>query len=153
MRGALNIALKLDRGKADLSLATTAAKTSANAHIRELFERFLPDSQRIETLGTTASADKITKLQGDIKRGAELFSPTGKAAACTTCRSFDRTGRGLSPRTYPKSAQDSAKSKSSKTLSPHQKTSLKASNPSSSPSKTTTFDPDSSSRVTATPPP
>lgn len=97
MRGALNIALKLDRGKADLSLATTAAKTSANAHIRELFERYLPDSQRIETLGATASADKITKLQGDIKRGAELFSPTGKAAACTACHFINGLGRDFGP--------------------------------------------------------
>ena len=96
-RGALNLALKLDRGEGDHAVAIKAAKTSPNAHIRELLERYLPDSQRAETLGINASADKITKVSGDAKRGAELFSPTGKAAACTACHFINGVGRDFGP--------------------------------------------------------
>ena len=96
-RGAMNLILKLDRGEGDRSIAMSAAKTSPNAHIRELFDRYLPDSQRVETLGTTASAEKITKHPGDAKRGIELFTSTGKAAACTACHFINGVGRDFGP--------------------------------------------------------
>jgi putative heme-binding domain-containing protein len=96
-RGGLNAALKLDRGEGDRAVALSAAKTSPNAHIRALFERYLPDSQRAETLGATATADKITKVYGDARRGAELFTPSGKGAACTACHFINGVGRDFGP--------------------------------------------------------
>jgi len=45
------------------------AKQSPSAHIRALFERFLPDDQRVETLAS-ASAEKILAIKGNAKRGA-----------------------------------------------------------------------------------
>lgn len=96
-RGALNVAIQLDRGEGTPELALNVAKTSPNAHIRELFERYLPDSQRAVTLGTAAKADQITKMRGDQKRGAALFTPTGKAAACTACHFINGLGRDFGP--------------------------------------------------------
>jgi len=73
------------------------ASQSSNAHIRALFERFLPDSQRVETLGASASVEKILAHKGDSKRGAELFSSTGKAAACLACHFVNGSGRDFGP--------------------------------------------------------
>jgi putative heme-binding domain-containing protein len=96
-RGALNLLLKMDRDGADQALARSLAKESPNAHIRELFERFLPDTERTKTLGPSATADQITRLSGDAKRGAALFTPTGKAATCTACHFLNGVGRDFGP--------------------------------------------------------
>ena len=71
--------------------------SSANAHVRGLFERFLPDSQRVETLGMSATPEKLQALVGDAKRGAELFTPTGKAATCLACHFVNGSGRDFGP--------------------------------------------------------
>ena len=55
-----------------------AAWKSTDGTIRDLFERFKPADQRVETLGLNPSAAKILALQGDAKRGAELLSVQGK---------------------------------------------------------------------------
>ncbi len=96
-RAALNLALKLDQGQGDHAAAITAATTSPNAHIRELFERFLPDRQRVETLGATATVEKIAKFNGDATRGRTLFTPTGKAATCMACHFINGGGRDFGP--------------------------------------------------------
>lgn len=96
-RGALNLALRLDRGEGDRASALLAAKSSPNAHIRDLLERFLPDGERVETLGPTATAEMITKVQGDARRGAEMFLPVGKASACTVCHFVNGAGRDFGP--------------------------------------------------------
>lgn len=96
-RGAMNLILKLDRGDGDRSVAIAAAKTSPNAHIRELLERYLPDSERVETLGTNVTAEKITAKHGYGKRGAALFTATGKAAVCTACHFVNGLGRDFGP--------------------------------------------------------
>ena len=77
--------------------ATKLAVKSTNPHIRGLFEHYLPDNQRIETLGATASAEKIMAKKGDAKRGAELFSPTGKSATCLACHFINGSGRDFGP--------------------------------------------------------
>ncbi len=77
--------------------AVQAAAKSPNAHIRSLFERFLPDEQRAETMGASASIEKITAKQGDAKRGAELLLPAGKAAICLACHFLNGQGRDFGP--------------------------------------------------------
>jgi putative heme-binding domain-containing protein len=94
---ALNLVLKIDRGEVDPQQALAAAKTSPSPHIRELFERYLPDSERLPTLGPTINPDAITQLQGDAQRGAQLFIPTGKAATCTACHFLQGHGRDFGP--------------------------------------------------------
>jgi putative heme-binding domain-containing protein len=82
---------------ADFEEATRKAAQSPNPHIRGLFEHFLPDHQRVQTLGPSASLEKITTLKGDPKRGADLFSTTGKAATCLACHFIHGSGRDFGP--------------------------------------------------------
>jgi putative heme-binding domain-containing protein len=77
--------------------ATQMAAKSPNAHIRGLFEHFLPDHQRVQTLGASAGLEKITALKGDLKRGADLFSSTGKASTCLACHFINGSGRDFGP--------------------------------------------------------
>ena len=81
----------------DFSQAIKLAAQSPSAHVRGLFERFLPDDQRVETLGASGSAGKILAVKGDAKRGAELLSPTGKGASCLACRFINGNGRDFGP--------------------------------------------------------
>ncbi|MDB6116444.1 MAG: yliI 2 [Verrucomicrobiaceae bacterium] len=71
--------------------------SSPNAHIRGLFERFLPDDQRVATLGTSVNVEKLLALKGEAARGAELFTPTGKASTCLACHFVNGTGRDFGP--------------------------------------------------------
>ncbi|MDB6136939.1 MAG: hypothetical protein JWO94_11, partial [Verrucomicrobiaceae bacterium] len=70
---------------------------SSNPHVRGLFDRFLPDDQRVETLGASATVEKLLALKGDAARGSELFTPTGKAAACLACHFLNGNGRDFGP--------------------------------------------------------
>lgn len=81
----------------DRARAIQLAATSSNAHIRGLFERFISASMRVETLGPSASVEKIAALAGDPLRGASLFNPNGKAAVCLTCHAINNNGRDFGP--------------------------------------------------------
>lgn len=82
---------------AEFDKVVQAAAKSPDAHIRGLFERFLPDGQRIETLGPFATAEKIAAEKGDPNRGRELLLPTGKAAICLGCHFVNGQGRDFGP--------------------------------------------------------
>lgn len=97
-RGALTHLLSLDSDPAaDPGPARSLAKNAPDPHIRALYERFLPDSERAQTLGPAATAAQILREKGDPARGAALFSPTGKAAACTACHFLNGAGRDFGP--------------------------------------------------------
>ena len=91
------IVMRNPGSKSAFDQAVVAAKSSPNAHVRALFERFLPDDQRVETLGASATVEKLLALQGDAKRGIELMTPTGKAATCLACHFVNGTGRDFGP--------------------------------------------------------
>jgi putative heme-binding domain-containing protein len=81
----------------DRARAIKLATASPNAHIRGLFERFLADSERSETLGAAISVEKITAMAGDADRGSALLSSTGKAGACLACHLIGKAGRDVGP--------------------------------------------------------
>lgn len=83
--------------KANREEVLQLARTSTNAHIRGLFDRFLPDSERSEMLGSGATVEKIAALAGDVDRGSKLLSPTGKGAVCLGCHQLNGSGRDLGP--------------------------------------------------------
>ncbi len=63
------------------------AMDHADPQVRDLFERFAPDSLRVERLGSVIIPDKLLALPGDLKRGGELFfQPTFQCANCHTVR-------------------------------------------------------------------
>jgi putative heme-binding domain-containing protein len=73
-----------------------AAVSRPDPQIRDLFERFIPDDQRIPRLGTAVKPDQILALKGDAARGRELFFKAG-ALQCINCHKIGTTGSTLGP--------------------------------------------------------
>lgn len=71
--------------------------TTSDPNLAPLFERFLPAEQRRKTIGLTPDLPQLLSLTGDAKRGAEILSPTGRAAACLACHIVKGTGRDFGP--------------------------------------------------------
>lgn len=73
---------------------------AGNAHadplIRDLFERFLPEEQRVKRLGTAVHAADILALQGDAVRGKELFFKTS-GVQCRNCHRVGEEGKAFGP--------------------------------------------------------
>ena len=65
--------------------------------VRELFDRYIPDDQRVETLGMNPDPKKILALAGEAKRGAALLNIQGKLATCYACHFINGQGRDFGP--------------------------------------------------------
>lgn len=74
----------------------TALKSN-DANIHSLFERYLPQSQRAQTLGANIDRPALLSLSGDAARGKDLLLPTGKLAVCLACHFVNGTGRDFGP--------------------------------------------------------
>ncbi len=64
--------------------------------MRDLFERFLPDEQRVKRLGTAIRPETILALKGDVQRGKELFFKTA-GLQCVNCHRIQGNGSTLGP--------------------------------------------------------
>jgi uncharacterized repeat protein (TIGR03806 family) len=73
-----------------------AAMARPEPQIRDLFERFLPDDQRIKRLGTLIKPEQILNLTGDIARGKELFFKSA-GLQCINCHAVAGNGSTLGP--------------------------------------------------------
>jgi len=63
------------------------AMTHQDPLVRDLFERFAPDSMRIERLGTVNVPERLQALTGDADRGREtFFLPTFQCGTCHTVK-------------------------------------------------------------------
>lgn len=78
------------------SLVIAKGTRHAEAVVRDLFERFLPASQRVKRLGTTVDAVQILALPGDAARGKQVFFST-EGVACKNCHRIGRDGVELGP--------------------------------------------------------
>src|SRR5262249_9078519 len=67
-----------------------------NPLVRDLFERFVPDDQRVKTLGPDIKPDSILTLKGDATRGRKLFYQEG-GAQCFTCHRVKGEGKDFGP--------------------------------------------------------
>ena len=85
-------AITKDEAKFDPALAK-----HTNPEIACYFDRFLPPDQRVKTLGMNLDAKKLLSVKGDVARGAELLSMTGKMAVCLACHIINGTGRDFGP--------------------------------------------------------
>jgi uncharacterized repeat protein (TIGR03806 family) len=89
-RGALLLMRAIDEGALD-EAARREAITAANAHpraeVRDLFERFVPESERVRRLGAGFDPKDVLSLGGDPARGERLF-----ASDATQCRNCHRAG-------------------------------------------------------------
>lgn len=76
-------------------VAAISASTSAG-EVRDLLERFIPESGRIKRLGDSFDPADILALKGDPERGKQIFL-TDSAAQCKTCHKVDGTGIDIGP--------------------------------------------------------
>ena len=73
-----------------------AAVASPDPQVRDLFERFVPDEQRVKRLGPNIKPEQVLGLKGDPARGKELFFKAG-GLQCVNCHRIGGTGSTLGP--------------------------------------------------------
>lgn len=98
--GAMRLRRAIDDGKLSAPLRERAFKgawASSESTIRDIYERFKPDSQRERTLGPNVDAGEILALRGDAARGAQLVSTEGRLASCLACHFVRGQGRQFGP--------------------------------------------------------
>jgi putative heme-binding domain-containing protein len=73
-----------------------AAVAHGDAAIRDLFEPFVPEEQRVKRLGDAIKSAELLKLAGDAARGKELFHKTA-GVQCRSCHRIAGDGTELGP--------------------------------------------------------
>jgi putative heme-binding domain-containing protein len=101
--GSTSSALLLARALAEGQVADSAraqilalAMARPEAQVRDLFERFVPDEQRVKRLGSVIKPDQILALTGNGARGKDLFFRPG-SMQCINCHRIAGTGSTLGP--------------------------------------------------------
>jgi uncharacterized repeat protein (TIGR03806 family) len=98
-RGALLLLGLVDRGPLPESLRREAVAITRNSpavEVRDLFERFIPESERIKRLGDVVDRPSILALRGDAGRGRAVFT-SNPAAQCKTCHRAGDVGESVGP--------------------------------------------------------
>lgn len=85
----LGQAIKTDR----LEIAAAAARHE-NFRVSELFEQFLPDDQRTNTLGPNPDPAKLLSLTGSPVKGGILFRQAGRTL-CVNCHRVQGEGKHI----------------------------------------------------------
>jgi uncharacterized repeat protein (TIGR03806 family) len=78
------------------SVVLNVAAAHPQAEVRDLFERFIPMSQRQQKLGTTVQVDQILSLTANPENGRQYFFREG-AASCRGCHRVHGSGETLGP--------------------------------------------------------
>jgi putative heme-binding domain-containing protein len=89
-------AMAEDRIPSSARAQVLAAATGQDAQVRDLFERFLPDEQRVKRLGSTINPEQILALKGNPERGRELFFKSS-GLQCSTCHRIEGKGSNFGP--------------------------------------------------------
>jgi uncharacterized repeat protein (TIGR03806 family) len=98
-RGALLLLGLIDHGPASSPLkddVASIARTASSTEVRDLFERFIPESERLKRLGDVIDRANILALSGDALRGKSVFT-TNAAAQCKTCHKAGDVGETVGP--------------------------------------------------------
>ncbi len=77
-------------------LVLTAAKKNSNLAVRDLFEPFVPASERVKRLGDSINPGEILALKGDISRGRQLFH-VAQNIQCRNCHRIGKEGKNVGP--------------------------------------------------------
>jgi putative heme-binding domain-containing protein len=96
---ALALVAAIDEGR----LSSTArkriidrAREVAEPQVLDLFERYLPESQRTKRLTATVVPDAILSLQADARRGEDLFFRS-TTLQCRNCHQINGQGKPVGP--------------------------------------------------------
>ncbi|MGO9470462.1 MAG: PQQ-dependent sugar dehydrogenase [Isosphaeraceae bacterium] len=98
-RGALMLLSLFERREASESLqreVLAIIRDSPQVEIRDLFERFVPPSERLNRLGDVVDRSAILALRGDASRGREVFA-SNAAAQCKNCHKARNVGENVGP--------------------------------------------------------
>jgi putative heme-binding domain-containing protein len=98
-RGALALAGRLGRGTLPETVreeVLTATRDHPSTEVRDLFERFLPETERIARLGDRVDPQQVLSLTGDSRRGRALFA-ADSAVNCKSCHRLDGAGVEIGP--------------------------------------------------------
>jgi putative heme-binding domain-containing protein len=98
-RGGLELARRISSGEvAEPAFVEIVelAKQNSHAEIRDLFERFLPDTEKVVRLGDKIDPQTILALTGDPARGREWFN-SESATSCKSCHRIGGIGTELGP--------------------------------------------------------
>lgn len=97
--GALGLARAVDEGRipsGQVAAIIERGSQHADASIRGLFERYIPEDRRQKRLGSVIDANAILKLRGDAAVGKELFF-TDSGVQCRNCHRLGEIGKELGP--------------------------------------------------------
>lgn len=98
-RGAIALARACREAKLSPFLKTLAAATATqhdNIAVRDLFDAFLPDEDRIQRLGDAIDPKYLLGLKGDVTRGRDLFL-NAKGISCRNCHKVGEEGKSFGP--------------------------------------------------------
>ncbi|HJZ89547.1 MAG TPA: PQQ-dependent sugar dehydrogenase, partial [Gemmataceae bacterium] len=73
-----------------------AAAATKDAAVRDLFERYVPDSQKVKRLGTFIRPESLLAVKGDAARGKDVFFKT-TGLQCATCHKVAGQGGEVGP--------------------------------------------------------
>ncbi len=89
----------VQQGQLIVSTRAAVVETAArhgDAAIRDLFESFVPEEQRVKRLGDSVRPAELLKLAGDLERGKQLFHKTA-GVQCRNCHKIAGDGTELGP--------------------------------------------------------
>ena len=97
-RGALSLLALIDRGQGSALRREVVAITrnSPSVEVRDLFERFVPEGERVKRLGDVVDRTAILALNGSATRGRLIFS-THAVAQCKSCHKVGNVGETVGP--------------------------------------------------------
>jgi uncharacterized repeat protein (TIGR03806 family) len=98
-RGALTLLGIIDRAGVSSALkdeAVSVASKSPSVEVRDLFERFIPEADRVKRLGDVIDGAKVLALKGDALRGKSVFTEN-TAAQCKSCHKAGGVGESIGP--------------------------------------------------------
>ena len=97
--GGLQLMLAIDDGELSDAVqqqVIAAASDSPQSHVRELFEKYLPEEERPKRLGSEIDAAALLALEGDAERGRTLFFDT-EGIQCKSCHKITGQGADVGP--------------------------------------------------------
>ena len=78
------------------ALAISRAAQHQESHVRDLFERFLPETKRTKRLGTVIQAAQLLSMKGDAEQGRRLFFDVADIQ-CRNCHKIAGRGTEVGP--------------------------------------------------------
>ncbi len=97
--GAMALSLACAHGEIDSPTKDAIIKVAVShpeAMVRDLFEHYLPEEQRIKRLGASINEKELLAIAGDVERGRALFE-TAKDVSCRSCHQIGKVGQAIGP--------------------------------------------------------